>query len=234
MHSCPDCFDRSAWIRLSVAVFALVVTSMALQLRRGEDSTDMLPVDADARTMTIPEKSIRADPNARPTNLDTLYALFEQIKIEQAKPLARQNYAEIKAALAEITARNSGSVALCAKYALEQLEPCNLPMVFTGGLYERKELQQIRERIAPAIQLPRECVVIGTLERRVVSGLSYARLLDGERKTIGYFRPAPSMLEDESRFIGHQVGLVVMGEVERNSAGRPFRYYTEIVYMDTK
>ena len=57
--------------------------------------------------------------------LKEYYALAEQIKAEQAKPIAQQNYAEIKKALAELASnKEAGKAAHYSEFALKQIERC--------------------------------------------------------------------------------------------------------------
>ena len=64
------------------------------------------------------------DPNATPlTGLDLYYALSEKVKAEHNKPLAEQNYTELKKKLAELAAtKDGGRAARYAEFTLKQVE----------------------------------------------------------------------------------------------------------------
>ena len=64
------------------------------------------------------------DPNATPvTGLDLYYALSDKVKAEHNKPLAEQNYTDIKKKLAELAAnKDGGRAARYADFTLKQVE----------------------------------------------------------------------------------------------------------------
>jgi hypothetical protein len=188
------------------------------------------------------------DPNAAPgtplTGLDLYYSLSERVKAEHNKPLAEQNYTEIKKKLAELAAnKDGGRAARYAGFTLKQVERYELArQAATEIELQKKDLAATNEKIDAARATKLEGIVEtgkfavkGKLETSsVYSGASKRyRILDETGKTICYVTPTgPAASMDLSKFVGHKVGLV--GKIEPHEATqRAFIEFTEIVLLDS-
>ena len=183
------------------------------------------------------------DPNATPvTGLDLYYALSDKVKAEHNKPLAEQNYTEVKKKLAELAAnKDGGRAARYADFTLKQVERFELASKVGKELEQQnKQLVQTTEKIDEAratklAQVPdrSKFALMGTLQTSsVYTGTGQAkryRVLDDTGKTISYVTPIGAAVNtDFSKLIGHKVGLV--GKIQPSEAtGRAFIEFTEIV-----
>lgn len=185
----------------------------------------------------------KTDPNAPLTGLDLYYALSEKVKAEHNKPMAEQNYTEIRKKLAELAAvKDGGRAARYATYTLRQVEGYELArQAATEIEQQKKDLAATNEKIDTAratqlegIQDTSKFAIKGKLATSsVYSGSTKRyRILDDTDKTICYVTPTgPAANMDLSKFVGHKVGLV--GKIEPHEATqRAFIQFTEIVLLD--
>ena len=177
--------------------------------------------------------------------LEEYYALEKQIESERTKPVAQQNYANIKKALTEISnSKNAGKAARYAGFAIKQVERLKLALEVTKAVQlQNTQLQQVQERIdkARAARLAKvrdlgRFAVIGKLQTSNVYGsekeLKHYRITDDSGKTICYALPADSASKmDLSKFIDSRVGLIGTIEPHPQTAGALVRF-TEIAKLD--
>jgi uncharacterized protein YgiM (DUF1202 family) len=209
------------------------------------------PGAADANPAVKPSTAKRpADPNAAPgtplAGLDLYYALSEKVKTEHTKPIAEQNYTDIKKKLAELAAnKEGGRAARYADFTLKQVDRYELACKVAKELEQQnKTLRKTTEKIneARATKLAQvddrsKFALVGKLETSSVyvgtGQTKRYRILDDAGKTISYVMPVGAAVNtDFSKLIGHKVGLV--GKIEASEAtGRAFIEFTEIVLLDS-
>jgi uncharacterized protein YgiM (DUF1202 family) len=203
-------------------------------------------VNVGAMVKASAEKPAAADPNVVPkTDLEIYYALAEQIKLEQTKPLAEQDYTTIAAQLSEIAAKqDAGRAARYAEYTLKQVERFELAGKAARELaLLRKERQRIDEQISEAraaklaqVEDHSRFALIGRLATSSVyeagGPIRRYRLLDESGKTICYVTPTGLAANaDYNHLMGQRVGLV--GKIKPHEASaRAFIEFTEAVPLD--
>ena len=190
------------------------------------------------RPQTVPDRP-QAEPEAdviavAPTTdiaveagkLKEYYALEKQIQAELAKPMAQQNYEDIKKAFVEIANNKAaGKAARYSKFAVRNIERYELALAVTEEVkHQSAELQQIKERIEKArltklaqVQNLGRFMAIGQFQTSGVygpqTGLKHYRIIDDSGKTVCYALPAgPALKVDLDELVGRRVGLV--GTVE--------------------
>ena len=170
--------------------------------------------------------------------LKEYYALVEQIKAEQAKPLGQQNYAKIKKALAELAGdKEAGKAARYAEFALKQVGRCELAMAVDQAVqFQDSQLQHINEQIenARATELAKipelgGFAAIGQFQTSKIYGpeesLKHYRIIDDSGQTICYALPEGSASQmDLSKFEGQKVGLVGTIEPHPQTKGALVRF----------
>jgi uncharacterized protein YraI len=158
--------------------------------------------------------------------LKEYYALAGQIEAERAKPMAQQNYAEVKKALAELAGnKEAGKAARYSEFAIKQIERCELALAVDKEVQlQDSQLQHIRERIEKAratelAQVPElgGFTAVGWFQSSRIYGpeeeLKHYRIIDDSSQTVCYALPeGPASQVDLSKFVGRKVGLV--GTVE--------------------
>lgn len=172
-------------------------------------------------------------PEPAPTNffiesekLKEYYALAEQVEAEHAKPLAQQNYTEIKKTLAEIASNNrAGKAARYAEFTLRQVGLYELAFAVDKAVpYQDSQLQDNLEqiekwRVKALAEVPDlgHLTVIGQFQISKIYGqeeeLKHYRIIDDSGQTVCYALPEGPLSEaDLSEFVGRKVGLI--GTVE--------------------
>jgi len=177
-----------------------------------------------------PEADIAAVvPTSIPVESEKLkeyYALAEQIEAERAKPMAQQNYAKVKKALAELAGiREAGKAARYSEFAIKQIERYELALAVDKEVQlQDSQLQHIRERIEKAratklAQVPElgGFTAVGQFQTSKIYGpeeeLKHYRIIDDSGRTVCYALPEGSASQvDLSKLVGRRVGLV--GTVE--------------------
>jgi len=176
--------------------------------------------------------------------LKEYYALAEQIKAERAKPMAQQNYAEIKKALAELAGnKEAGKAARYSEFALKQIGRFELALAVDKEVQlQDSQLQHIYERIEKSratelTQVPElgGFTVIGQFQTSEIYGqeeeLKHYRIIDDSGQTVCYALPKGSALRvNLSKLVGRKVGLVgtVKPHPQTKSALVRFRKITEL------
>ncbi|MEN6428166.1 MAG: SH3 domain-containing protein [Phycisphaerales bacterium] len=216
------------------------------QFLQAADRTVVKPVETTgaAGAAASAVRPAGADPNAAPkTDLDIYYALAERVSVERAKPLAEQDYTEIKTKLQELVAKQDGGRAMrYADYTLKQVERFELACKVAKEVeLQNKERTKVTGKIdeARAAKLAQvvdtsRFSIIGKLESSSVyadSPVKRYRLLDETGKTVSYATPTGAAAADCEKLVGHKVGLV--GKVKlQDVAGRAIIEFSEIVPLD--
>jgi len=170
--------------------------------------------------------------------LKEYYTLEKQIKTEQAKPMAQQNYTDTKKALLEIAGnREAGKAARYSKFAAKKIERFELALAVAKQVQlQDKQFQQIQQRIDKArdarlakVQDLGRFTVIGQFQTSSIYGpepqLKLYRLIDDSGNTICYTMPTASALKvDLSKLIGRRVGLLGTIEPHPQTAGALVRF----------
>ena len=176
--------------------------------------------------------------------LKEYYALAEQIKAERAKPMAQQNYTEIKKALAELAGnKEAGKAARYSEFAIKQIERCELALAVDKEIQlQDAQLQNIREQIEKArtaelAQVPElgGFAAVGQFESSKIYGpeevLKRYRILDDSGQTVCYALPeGPASQMDLDKLVGRKVGLVGTVEPHPQTKGALVRF-TEITEL---
>ncbi|MDD5328218.1 MAG: SH3 domain-containing protein [Phycisphaerae bacterium] len=207
--------------------------------------------EAEVETETVAEVNtpsvVPAMASVESKKLKEYYALADQIKAEQAKPLAEQNYAEIKKALVALAADNeAGKAGRYAEFAIKQVERSELAQAVDKEVrLQDSQLQDVNEQIeraraAELAQVPGlgEFTAVGQFEPSKIYGseesVKHYRLLDDSGQTICYVLPeGPALDVDLSQFLGRKVGLMGTIEPHPQTKGALVRF-TEITIIDTK
>jgi uncharacterized protein YgiM (DUF1202 family) len=176
--------------------------------------------------------------------LKEYYALEKQIKTEQAKPMAQQDYTDIKKALLEIAgSKEAGKAARYSKFAAKKIERFELALdVAEQVQLQDKQFQQIQKRIDKArdaklaeVQDLGRFTVVGQFQTSSIYGpepeLKLYRLIDDSGRTICYTMPTGSAAGmDLTKLIGRRVGLLGTIEPHPQTAGALVRF-TEITEL---
>lgn len=158
--------------------------------------------------------------------LKEYYALAEQIEAERAKPMAQQDYAEIKKALAELAGnKEAGKAARYSEFAIKQIERYELALAVDKEVQlQDSQLRHIREQIEKAratklAQVPElgGFTAVGQFQTSKIYGpeeeLKHYRIIDDSGQTVCYALPEGSASQvDLSELVGRRVGVV--GTVE--------------------
>lgn len=198
-------------------------------------------VEPPAVEPTTEPNEVVPDPVSPEAALEIYRALKEQFEAERAKPIDKQNYADIKDSLIKIAENKSaGKAARYAEYVLEQIESFELVVVVAKEVrLQNEQLQKNRERIdnARAARLAEfqdlgRFAVVGRLQTSAIYDPGHYRIINESGKTICYALPGGRVSQTQlSKLIGRKVGL--LGEVKphRQTAGALVRF-TEIVELD--
>lgn len=204
------------------------------------------PVDIEA-TAGRPSERPRADVNAATESdlLDTYYALSKLVKTERGKPIAEQDYGEIKTKLQELAKNETaGKAARYAEFTVKQVERFELARTVAEEMQlQSKELETVSEKIdeARAARLAQikdlgRFAVVGQLESSSIYGgtgqTKRYRVLDASGKTICYVAPIGAAVDaDFSKSMGKKVGVV--GQiVSSGTAAMALVKFTEIIPLD--
>ncbi len=178
--------------------------------------------------------------------LDAYYAVSKLVKEERNKPMAQQDYAELKEKLRALAENPIGGRATrYADFTLKQVERFELAGTVAKEMaMQSKELEKVTEKISEAREARLAQIgdlgrfaVIGTLETTSVYAPTAAqsqryRVLDESGRTICYVAPTGAAAgKDLSGLVGRKVGLV--GEIQPHQAtARAFVEFSEIVPLD--
>ncbi len=186
-----------------------------------------------------PPVVVRTDISAE-AGLKKYYALEKLIEAERVKPIAQQNYENIKKALAEIVgSKKAGKAIRYSESALKLVERYEWAFKVEKAVrLQDAELQRILERInkARAIKLAEvenlgRFAVIGQFQTFVTYGPGHYRIIDDSGKTICYALPTGSASKmDLSKLVGRKVGLVGTIQPHPQTRGALVRF-TETVEL---
>ena len=193
---------------------------------------------------TEPEEipvEVIAEPVSPETALEKYNTLKDQVKAERAKPIAQQNYSDIKEALIEIAENKlAGKAARYAEFVLEQIESFELVLEVSKAVrLQNEQLQKIKERIDKAhtarlaefVDLG-SFAVVGKLQTFTTYGPGHYRIVDKSGKTICYALPDGQVSKVQlGKLIDHKVGLVGTVEPHKQTASALVRF-TKIVELD--
>lgn len=217
-------------------------------LQPAQSSVQAMPVDPNAAAPTASETPTpKVEVRGESDLLDEYYALSKLVKEQRQKPVAEQDYKEIKEKLAKLAAHEGGGrAARYAGFTLKQVERFELACTVAKEIaLQKKELETTTSKIdeARAARLAQiddlgKFAVIGKFESSSVYSSSAAggakryRVLDESGKTVCYVAPTGAAAgKDLSKFIGHKVGLV--GDIQPHQAtARAYIQFTEIVPLD--
>lgn len=193
----------------------------------------------------VPGQPTQAPATTESALLDAYYAMVNQIKAERAKPMAEQNYAELRKKLEEIAKnQGAGKAARYAEFSLRQIERFEL----AGTVGKEVELQnQERAKVNSKIDEARQTrlaqiedlgkfAVVGKLASSSLypstdQNKRY-RILDESGKTMCYVAPAAGATGlDLTPLIGKKVGLV--GDIQPHEpTARAFIRYTQVIPLE--
>jgi uncharacterized protein YgiM (DUF1202 family) len=209
---------------------------------------------AKAETVTKEKPKIEAPasmPRVVPTTMSSeserlkdYYALANKIEAERTKPIAEQNYTEIKQALTEIAEdKGAGKAARYAEFAIKQIGRYELASAADEAVhFQDSQLQHTLERIEDArsaelANVPQlgQYAVVGQFQTSNIygpeEGLKHYRILDDKEKTLCYALPEGSVSQaDLDKFVGRKVGLVGTIEPHPQTKGTLVRF-TEITEL---
>jgi uncharacterized protein YgiM (DUF1202 family) len=217
-----------------------VTVESPVSQKRSEIEPPQPKTEAEANTPMVVPTTISIESE----KLKEYYALAEQIKAERALPMAQQNYAEIKKALADIAEnKEAGKAARYSEYAIKQIERCELALAVDKEVQlQDSQLQNICEQIENArvkklSQVPDlgKFTVIGQFESSVIYGpeevLKRYRILDDSGQTVCYALPeGPASQMNLDKFVGRRIGLVGTVEPHPQTKGALVRF-TEITEL---
>ena len=199
------------------------------------------PITAEPLADANLPKKTPAEVSIEDEKLKEYYALQEQIKAEQAKPIEQQDYTDIKKRLIEIANnKDAGKAARYAEYMVGQVEGFELALAVAKEVQlQNEQLKQILERIDKAratrlakVQELGRFVVVGIFQTFATYGPGHYRIVDDSGKMICYALPSEQAAKmDLSKFIGRKVGLVGAIQPHPQIAGALVRF-KEIVQLD--
>jgi len=191
-------------------------------------------------TVKPPKKVVRPDISAEAA-LITYYALEKLIEAERVKPIAQQNYANIKKTLTEIIgSKKAGKAARYSESALKLVERYEWAYKVEKDVrLQDAELQRILEginkariiRMAEEVENLGRFAVIGQLETFVTYGPGHYRIIDDSDKTICYALPTGLASKmDLSKLVGRKVGLVgtIQPHPQTSGAAVQFKQVVEL------
>lgn len=156
-------------------------------------------------------------------------SLQKKIEEEQAKPLAEQNYAEIKKGLLSIIEnKEAGKAARYSEFVLKRVENYELALTVNEEVkLQNMELEETKDVIDQTrsaklgdIRDLSRYAVIGTFKNFATYGPGHYRIVDESGKTVCYAIPAGGASQrDFSSLIGSKVGLV--GTIEQRPQTPP-------------
>jgi len=181
-----------------------------------------------------------------PDLLATYYALSKLVKAEHGKPVAEQDYTEIKKKLQELAENEAGGKpARYADFTLKQVKRFELACTVAKEIaMQSKELTKVSDQIdeARAARLAQienlgKFAVIGTLQSSSIYTTEQKkryRILDDSKKTICYIEPASTATgTDLSKLMGKKVGVV--GRIKPHEpTARALVEFTAVIAVDQK
>ncbi len=189
----------------------------------------------------VPTKLPVSNP-AEAKKVEDYEALEKQFDAERAKPMAEQNYENIKKGFLEIAGnKEAGRAARYAELKLKQLERCEMVIQTAKEVrMQDANLQKIKAEIEKAraekvsqIEDMSKFAAIGKFQTSDIFGpsveLKQYRMVDDANNTICYAAPANAIANNDfSKFLGQKVGLTGTIEPHPQVSGALVRF-NEIV-----
>jgi uncharacterized protein YgiM (DUF1202 family) len=199
------------------------------------------------QTQADSPQAVTSDEPAAPLSVDAqktkeVLALKEQVDAERAKPVADQNFVEMKKKVAEMAGdKQAPKAAKNAQNLLKTIERCELAKKVSEAaksqdeqlIQTQKQIEEAREAKLSQLEDRSIFAVIGQMKESSVfaeaPGVKYYRIVDDQGKMICYARPAGEAANmDLSKFIDKKVGLV--GTIEPSAElGGAIVEFTSIV-----
>ncbi len=187
---------------------------------------------------------VAVDLSVEAAKLKEYQQIAKEIEIERAKPLAEQDYSDIKKPLLDIAAnKEAGKAARYADFVLKQVERFELALTVNRQVREQSDqLQQALRNIdaARATRLAKvkdlsRFAAVGQFQASNIYGpaaqIKHYRIVDESGKTVCYAIPVGDAIQqDLSGFLKRRVGLVGEVNPHRETAGALVRF-TEIVLL---
>jgi len=182
------------------------------------DINDVADVnDVKVTTVVTPPK-----PSAEAKLLAEYKDLQKKILTERAKPLAAQDYANIRKAIENIAAnKEAGRVARYCDFVIKQIDRYELALTVSKQLaLQNKQLKATQNRIERArttrlaqVKKRGRFAVVGTLKTSSIYSsepqLKHYRIVNDSGKTICYARPAATTAGgDYDNLVGKRIGLI--------------------------
>ena len=214
-----------------------------------QPTTPVTDVNADAQkpkkepnTPAVVSTNLPVENPAEVKKVEDYEALEKQFDAERARPMAEQNYENIKKGLLEIAGnKEAGRAARHAEVKLKQLERCEMAIQIAKEVrMQDANLQKIKAEIEKArvekvsqIRDMSKFAAIGKLQTSDIFGpsveLKQYRLVDDANNTICYAAPANAISNNDfSKFLGQKVGLTGTIEPHPQVSGALVRF-NEIV-----
>jgi hypothetical protein len=183
-------------------------------------SVPIVTPPADTNTIVTPPVSAN-----EPTPLEQYYALDTQLKAERAKPMAQQNYGDLKEKFRRIAENTqAGKAARYAQFALQQIERYELALRVTKAIELQdaqlrdllSKIDKARTRRLAELQNLGRFAVLGKLLTSTAYGRGYYRIVDNSNKTLCLATPTGNAKgADLSTITGKKVGLIGTIEAHR-------------------
>jgi len=193
------------------------------------ESAEPVEPAVEGASQSLAETSLSAEA----VRLREYYAIQKRAETERAKPMADQDYAEMKKALSDILSdKDAGKAARYAEMALQQIGRYELAFEIGKEVeLQNKQLEQIKERIVQArakklaeVKNLGDYCVIGKLAGSDVYVSAY-RIVDDGGKTVCYALPAEgASKQDLDKLVGRKVGLVGSIEPHPETSGAMVRF----------
>jgi SH3-like domain-containing protein len=210
---------------------AISLASEMMTEEMSPDANDAMAEPTITAELTTPEKMMQR-----------YNALRARIQSEQAKPMAEQDYAEIKKAMAEIAEnKQAGKAARYAEFVVKQIEGFELAIAVDKQVkLQNEQLKKIREgidrarntRLAELVDMGRFAVV-GKLQPFTTYGPGHYRVVDESGKTICSAVPIGSLSDmNLNMYLEQKVGLAGTIEASPDTPPGATVRFNEIVALN--
>jgi hypothetical protein len=201
-----------AFVLVAAGSVAPAVETTERPIMPGEENKTSAPAEVvppDSEEVTLPDSRI-----------EEYRALMERIEAEKTKPVGKQDYKAIKAALTEIANDKSQEAKKAARYAkhvLKKVEGYELVMAISQRVQlQKKQLDRKmagieRKRTAKLSQVKDlgRFAVTGEFQPFVLYGDGHYRIVDDSGKMLCYALPSDAVSQrDLTWLIGKKVGIV--------------------------
>jgi len=214
-----------AYLWVSTKFTRPVVAGTAPQVVETVDANEPADVNDVVDVNDVKVTTVVTPPPPKPSveaKLLTEYKdLQKKILTERAKPLAGQDYSNIRKALEDIAAnKEAGRVAHYCDFVLKQIDRYELALTVSKQLaLQNKQLKATQDRIERArttrlahVKNLGRFAVVGTLKTSSIYSsepqLKHYRIVNDSGKTVCYARPATEAAAgDYDKLVGKRVGL---------------------------